>query len=509
MRHDSEKGQAIILVLVALSIFLLGGVGLAIDASQLYAQRQMAQAAADGAAQAGIMSIYDNTNTAAYNNAFGALGDGPFNCTAGNAGLTPCAYTLRNGFGTPNDVVTVDFPTSAAGVTLSTKDPVSLIRVKITRNLSTGLIRFVGPSTASITATATAAILAVVSPVPILVLHPTMSGSFQKNGGNTIQICGGPTRSIQVNSESATSISISGNGVVDLSKAGPKATTPTSCDGEGADFGDFGGPTTYPGVLTLGTDGSFIQPASPIQDVLIDVPAPTAPLVIGIKTATILPGNCSFTNTPCAVGVADCPATMPNNCTLYSPGLYTGGINPANKELSLFKPGVYYLNGGGFHYTSNRVFRMAKGFPNDLVTGQGVVFYNTGNGAQDFFEITSNSGQVQGVTYGNQLLGAPESSIYAGIAFFQDRTSVAHNHNLQGGGGISITGTIYLTNTEPTMRADPLHYQSLSLQGNPGSATTITGQIIVDALSLGGTADITMHLSALSVLVVRKVALVR
>src|SRR2546426_4569633 len=99
MRRNRERGQAVILVLVALSIFLLGAVGLAIDASQMYAQRQMAQAAADGAAQAGIMSIFDKKNTAAFNNAFGALGDGPFNCTGGNVGLTPCTYALKNGFG--------------------------------------------------------------------------------------------------------------------------------------------------------------------------------------------------------------------------------------------------------------------------------------------------------------------------------------------------------------------------------------------------------------------------
>src|SRR5258708_36638444 len=125
MRRDSEKGQAILLVLVALRLFLLGAVGLAIDASQMYSHRQMAQAAADGAAQAGILSIYDKTNTAANNNAFGALGDGPFNCTSANVGLTPCTYALRNGFGGGSDGgVTGDFPDSADGVTFAAKDPV-------------------------------------------------------------------------------------------------------------------------------------------------------------------------------------------------------------------------------------------------------------------------------------------------------------------------------------------------------------------------------------------------
>ena len=57
-----EDGQAVILVVVAMSVLLIGALGLAIDGGQMYAQRQMAQAAADAAAQAGIMSIFTGTN---------------------------------------------------------------------------------------------------------------------------------------------------------------------------------------------------------------------------------------------------------------------------------------------------------------------------------------------------------------------------------------------------------------------------------------------------------------
>src|SRR6266581_1410698 len=62
----SESGQAILLVVVACGIFLIGAVGLAIDGAQIYAHREMAQAAADAAAQAGIFSIFAGTGTAAY-----------------------------------------------------------------------------------------------------------------------------------------------------------------------------------------------------------------------------------------------------------------------------------------------------------------------------------------------------------------------------------------------------------------------------------------------------------
>ena len=52
--RKNEEGQALILLMVALSIFLLGAVGIGVDAGHLYAQKQLAQNAADAAAQAGI-----------------------------------------------------------------------------------------------------------------------------------------------------------------------------------------------------------------------------------------------------------------------------------------------------------------------------------------------------------------------------------------------------------------------------------------------------------------------
>ncbi len=107
MRYKSEEGQAVILVALAMSIFLIAAIGLAIDGSHIYAQRQMAQTAADAAAQAGIMSIFDGTNsggTAAFSTG------SSFNCSTTDA-RTPCIYASKNGFGgSANDTVTVSFP---------------------------------------------------------------------------------------------------------------------------------------------------------------------------------------------------------------------------------------------------------------------------------------------------------------------------------------------------------------------------------------------------------------
>jgi hypothetical protein len=121
-----------------------------------------------------------------------------------------------------------------------------------------------------------------------------------------------------------------------------------------------------------------------------------------------------------------------------------------------------------------------------------MMVYNTGSG---LFTLTA-TGTIN-------LAGAPSGDLnYPSILFFQDRASVAHTgnnkntvHTLGGNGSMTLTGTVYMTNTKATMVANASHYQQLDLQGTPGSATKIRGEIIVDALSLGGNGGITMNLN--------------
>ena len=80
---------------------------------------------------------------------------------------------------------------------------------------------------------------------------------------------------------------------------------------------------------------------------------------------------------------------------------------------------------------------------------------------------------------------------------------------LQGGGGLTLRGTIYLTNTLAIMSGNASQYQALELQGTPGSSTQVIGEIIVGALSLGGNANITMTLDPGYTLNIRQVALVK
>ncbi|HVJ07456.1 MAG TPA: pilus assembly protein TadG-related protein [Acidisarcina sp.] len=498
-----EEGQAVILVVLAMSIFLLAAVGLGVDGAHIYAQRQMAQTAADAAAQAGIMSIFDSTN----NSGAAAFPTSTFTCGTTDA-KTPCAYANLNGFGSStSDTVTIDFPpdTAAPGVAFSAGYPVNLIRATVQRNVDTTLMRLLGATATTVKATAMAGIVDVYSPVPIIINHPSLPSALSLQGNPTVQICGGPPKSIQVNSCSGGACGgggaahFGGSAKVDLSKAGPKDDGKCS-SGTGADFGVYGYPAPpAPSAISLGTTGHYVQPSSPMKDPLAKVDAPPIPGVTGTQNQTLNAGQ----------GI--CPATAgPHGCTVLTPGKFPTGIS-LKDTTALMKPGIYYIQNGGFTCTANCNLTTVTGFvdgPTGTNTGWdgtalngGVLIYNTGVGQ---INIGAN-----GSTY---LIGSPDSSIYKGILFFQDHTSGANTgskaHSLGGGGAMTLIGTLYLTNTRDTMLTAPTHYQEVDVWGNSGSGTLIQGEIIVDVLQLGGGGTIQMNLDPFPSAIVSEVALV-
>ena len=508
-RFKEEDGQAMILVALAMGIFLLGAIGLAVDGSNLFAQRQMAQAAADAAAQAGIMSIFDGTNgtgTAKFSTSK------TFTCTTTDA-ETPCAYARLNGFGgSASDTVVVSFPATSTvpGVVFSPSatDPTSLIKVSVSRSVNTTLMRLLGPTATTVTATAMAAIVDVNAPVPILITHPNLPGALSMNGNPFIKICGGPNRSIQVNSSSSTAESTVGSKVtVDLSHAGQDDKKGDCTLGTGADFGVWGGPSPSPTFTFLaGTKpGKYLPKASPVQDPLIDVPAPPVPTTAGIQTP--FAAGTTQSNQACPLSAA------PHGCTLLFPGKYPTGISLTN-TTAYMEPGIYYIQTGGFTCGANCNIAMASPAVADVTTGTGWNGTLDGTASQGGILVyNSGSGQISIGSNGSaSLIGSAPGSVYKNILFFEDRSAAANTgknaHSLGGGGTMTLTGTIYLTNTLATMNGDNTHYQELDLQGGPGSGTLIQGEIIVGALGLGGNGNITMNLNPAATTVVRQVALV-
>jgi Flp pilus assembly protein TadG len=320
MSFGSRNGQAIILVVVAASLVLIGALGFAIDGGQLYAQRQMAQAAADAAAEAGIMSIMRGTNaTSTYTFGTGATPIASYTCTTTD-GRTPCVYARNNGFGgTSSDTVTLSYPASVTGVTLSAVT-VPALTVTVQRTLNTGFVQFLkGPATTTISAKAIAGIVGSVSPNSIIVLG-SGANAFQASNGANVSVSGG---GILVNSSNSSAVSLSGGAVVTSGSFGIVGSDSIS-------NGASANPSPTTGV-------------SPVPDPFASLPAPTV-------------GSCTYTNYNPGYGT-----------WTLNPGTYCGGITISNGATATYNPGMYILNGGGLN--------LAGGTTN---SGSGVTFYLTG-----------------------------------------------------------------------------------------------------------------------------------
>jgi hypothetical protein len=125
-----------------------------------------------------------------------------------------------------------------------------------------------------------------------------------------------------------------------------------------------------------------------------------------------------------------------------------------------FTSGTYVLNGGGLVSSSS----------NSVLTGNGVMFYNTGSAGYSFAPISLAGGTS--VTF-----SAPTSGTYQGILFFQDRSITSTAQNLISGGvNPNISGTIYMPNGY------------LTYTGN--SANSVTLAIIAKDLTVTGTSNL-------------------
>ena len=481
-RRKTEGGQALLLMVVAAGIVLAGALGLAIDVSQLYPHTQMAQSAADIAAEAGAQSILNGTWSSP------TAG----NCTLGTDTRPPCLLALKNGFGATgtSDVVAISFPSSVSGVTLTSSATFSqkAVQVTITRPVKSSFIRMVGgASTTTIKALAVAGLVTVNSPIPILVLDPHASSSFSIGGTPTIKICGGSQTSIQVNSDDPNAVHQNGTATVDLSKGGPADTAGNCSTGTGTDFRVLGGPASgsLPSWMTpTGSTEHYYQPSSPISDPYASVAPPTKPA----------DGTTSSINT----GTHGCAPQNPHTtCTFYTPGHYT--FIDVQNDTAVFSPGVYYIDGKkkisgtdtGFGNEANGNMMMCSDCAADASTN------GTGNTGMMVY-LSSTAGTVNiGANATASLNGSSSSSVWEGLLFYEDRSSSNIGASLGGGGAMTLTGTIYL----PT--------QTLSLQGGSGSGTLVQGEIVVDELALGGNGSITMDLNPNLKLPVIKIALVK
>lgn len=351
-----ESGQTIIFVLLVLGIFFLAFIGLAVDYSHLWFHRQTAQAAADAACQAGAMDLLVDFSGGGPNQG-GFTPGSSFDCKD-FPNSAPCRYATLNGYtgaaltaNTPGTNVTVSFPGSVPG---TTAPPISIASVPFLRVdvIDRAQVYFSGLLTGNhatdVRAFAVCGLQLAKAPIPIIVLNPSCQHSLEVSGAATLQVAGGPTKSVQVNSTGGNQVcaaatqssanGCSGSGTVDLSAGGPNFT--------GSNFGTFGGPPGAPSKFNGGVTGSWGL-GSPVGDPYSLVPAPTKPAILS-PTNGLLPN--STAPIPVPYGVDGCPDNK--GCVEYLPGWYNKPIF-VKSQTAIFVPGVYYIKPTSYTNANN------------------------------------------------------------------------------------------------------------------------------------------------------------
>jgi len=354
-----DEGQVTIFVVIAMAIFLIGFVGFAVDMTNLWFHRQMAQGAADAACQAGAMNLYHYAlgNPTSYENWIPASpGSPPIPCTPGTSdptpgvaspGPSPCRYAALNGYnsggivgGAGSNEVSISFPPDVAGVTPpSGYGNIPFIRVDVVDRVRLFFSPLITANTTQdVRAYAVCGLALAETPIPIIVLNPVCSHAMEVSGSGLVRVIGGPNQSVQVNSDSsfapgppdcatatiAADPQCSGNAAIDLSQGGENFT--------GSLFGTNGGQLPAPPGFLAGTTGSWAQHGV-IPDPYRNVPPPDRPATVR-STFDHLDGY----------GTHGCPDRVRNGgqCRHYLPGLYDQPIE-VDGWTAIFSPGIYYI----------------------------------------------------------------------------------------------------------------------------------------------------------------------
>ncbi len=535
--REGEEGQAAISLVLILGLFALGLMGFGVDVTNMWFHREAARAAADAACQAGAIDMLSGSSPAA------GTGQG---FTAGTASdcatttaATMCTYAAANGYAgaglsatSESNAVSWTFPTTVSGATGSGTNP--FIKVTVSENVRSYFMSMMtGSKFQTMNSSCTCGVVQVKAAAPMVVLHPTMSGSFFYTGGGALYIMGGPQRGLQVNSSSATAISWAASAIINLSKGGPLQT--------GSDVAIVGGPTTYPtngasNGYNGGTTGGWKSGVLTVSDPYASVPVPTS-----VRLTTPVGGTAGTWVAQNTDGCPDSSASayagpgVPTNCHEFSPGYYPSGlVLPNNYTTIIFKPGIYYLN-GSLVAGGSQILRMAK--PAGYQQTDGLMFYFL-TGSLQFSGCTGcSAGSVTNVnttdltcdgsaptaslgmpaTIGGNVLWAQctnngtywdsggdttdsRGTVARGLLVFQDHADTTQPA-FTGSGQLSFSGALYFHSTT--------YSDVLSLSGGTASGTYIIGEIVTDQVSLTGSGVIKLALNPAATTNMAKIAILQ
>ena len=408
---EAEVGQAVILIAIVL-LGMLMMVGVAIDAGQVYSARRAMQEAADAAAYAGAVTLYQG----------GSQGQA-FNAARADA--------TSNGF-----------TNSMQGVTLTVQQPTvapyntsSYVEVTISKNVQTSLV----PAQALFTAVTVHAI-AGADPLnndyAIMALDRSpATDSFVVGANATLNISGG---GIVVNSTAAEA-ALNGTPTNQWDISCP-STNPCNIDVAG------GTPSVWPAAHS-GSPDYYNGPRT-------GQPQVTDPFAGYPKPST--------TQLPCGTQAqcTDRTGFGPRNKTLGT-GIYTYQISSKN-----LCHGIYILKGGGMGGDIGVDTSSTDPVTGDHCDGRVFIFNTMSN-----YPLSGGTCSAMGVSGNHDVtMYAMTTGIYAGLLIYQDSACTAQ---MTFGGTsfeLAATGTIYLPNAKfyadghPTINGGQIVAKQIDLQ---------------------------------------------
>jgi Putative Flp pilus-assembly TadE/G-like len=413
-----ERGYVIVATTVFATV-LLAFLGLATDVGYLQWQKTRVQTAADAAAAGAGLQLLE--------------GGGDANIVS--EGQTDAAL---NGFtnGASRTTVTVNHP-PLQGSQAGNKKAVEVI---VERTLPTYFMAVIGSPSAGVTARAVTVLGNSGASGCVNTMNPSASKAFQVTGSVTVDFyCG-----IQVASSSASALFVGGTSIVyDNRSVGVVGGVTLAGKGE---ILNYSGQPVIPQKI-----GAPIDPLSYV----------TAPSAAGLALESMAAVTYDRNNIP------------PGHT--IQPGIYCGGLRVGSTGGATFTmaPGVYYIAGGGFTFSSQAV-----------IAGTGVTIYNTSGptsgvpGCNSAFAPFNINGQA------SVTLSAPTSGPLEGMLFFQDRSINSSSTNMiNGGSNTVLNGAIYLLHS-------PLQFAG----NNTGSQYLI---MVTDTLTITGNSSVNSDYSSL------------
>ena len=396
--RDSEGGQAIVMVAIVF-MALLFAVGLAVDSGQLFASKRAQQEAADAAAFAGAVVLYQGGSVSQATAA--AIADATTNGYTDGVNSTTVTVNGVN-------VASSNAPTSGL---YAGENPVMHVEVVIVRQVKTTLV----PAEAAfnpVRARGVAGSESLNNGYPIMSLGtgcgtPGLTVSSNQN----IHVYGG---GIVTNSCATSAVTGFGSGQdLQICASPPAACTPNSYT-----FAVVGGTTgnSFPAGVTVQTG------TTAVADPFAGYPKPDGRSYNGVN------------NLPTNPGVIGGTTTKPE-------GIYTGTLSGALCH------GIYILKGGGFSgVTQDTNGAHIDANTNTACDGK-VLIYNTMSGYPGI------TGTCSGMS-GDSVIRPMTTGIYSYMTVYQDPACTA-SLSESGSNTLDATGTLYLPSGTIDLNGNP------------------------------------------------------